>query len=60
MPLIILAYFLIFVGAGLLGIGLYLPELIWGIVGGIMLLAGIFWMVTIRRGRGPLVRNLWD
>ena len=60
MLFIIGAIVMIIWGAALVFIGLYLPTYIFAIVGGILFLAGILWLVSIRRGRGPLVRNLWD
>ena len=57
---IICAILMIVFGAGFVAIGLLLPLLGWAIVGAIMFLAGIFWLVAIRRSTGPLTRNLRD
>ena len=59
MLFIIGAIVMIICGAALVFIGLFLPTYVYAIVGGIMVLAGIFWLVSIRRGGGPLARNLW-
>ena len=55
---IIGAICMILFGAGLVAIGLSLPMLGYAIVGGILVLAGVFWLVSIRRSGGPLSRNL--
>ena len=47
-------------GAGFVVIGLYLPSLAAAIVGGIMVVVGIFLLVSIRRSGGPLARGLWS
>ena len=49
---IIGAICMIFIGAGLVAIGLSLPMLGYAIVGGILVLAGIFLLVSVRRSRG--------
>ena len=46
-------------GAGLVAIGLYLPSLACVIIGGIMVVVGIFLLVSMRRSGGPLARGLW-
>jgi drug/metabolite transporter superfamily protein YnfA len=48
---IIGAICMIIFGAVLVAIGLSLPMLGYAIVGGILVLAGIFWLVSIRRSR---------
>ena len=53
---IISAIFMIVLGAGLVAIGLSLPTLGYAIVGGILVLAGIFWLVSIRRSQGKMPR----
>jgi hypothetical protein len=50
---------MILLGAGGVAIGLLLPMLSYAIMGGILVLAGIFWLVSMRRGGGPLFRGLW-
>ena len=45
---------MIFFGAGLMAIGLSLSMLGYGIGGGILVLAGIFLLVSIRRSRGDM------
>ena len=57
---IIGAICMIILGAGLLAIGLSLPMLGYAIVGGILVVTGIFWLVSFRRSGGPLSRNLRD
>jgi uncharacterized membrane protein len=49
---IIGAICMIFFGAGLVAIGWSMSMLGYGIVGGILVLAGIFLLVSIRRSRG--------
>ena len=49
---------MILFGAAGVFIGLYLPMLAYAIVGGILLVAGIFLLVAFRRSGGPLSRNL--
>jgi hypothetical protein len=49
---------MIFFGAAAVAIGLYLPMLGYAIVGGILVVAGIFLLVSFRRSGGPLSRNL--
>ncbi len=49
---IIGAICMIFIGAGLVAIGLSVPMLGYAIVGGILVLAGIFLLVSVRRSRG--------
>jgi hypothetical protein len=51
---IIGAICMIFLGAGLVAIGLSLPMLGYAIVGGILVLAGIFLLVSVRRSRGNM------
>jgi hypothetical protein len=51
---IIGAICMIFFGAGLVAIGLSMSMLGYGIVGGILVLAGIFLLVSIRRSRGNM------
>ena len=51
---IIGAICMIFLGAGLLVIGLSLPMLGYAIVGGILALAGIFLLMSFRRSRGNI------
>ena len=51
---IIGAICLIFFGAALVAIGLSLPMLGYAIVGGILVLAGILLLVSIRRSRGNM------
>lgn len=51
---IIGAICMIFFGAGLMAIGLSLSMLGYGIGGGILVLAGIFLLVSIRRSRGNM------
>jgi hypothetical protein len=51
---IIGAICMIVLGAGLVAIGLSLPMLGYAIVGGILVLAGIFLLVSIRRSRGNM------
>ena len=51
---IIGAICMIFFGAGLVAIGLSLPMLGYAIVGGILVLGGIFLLVSIRRSRGNM------
>ena len=51
---IIGAICMIFFGAGLVAIGLSVSMLGYGIVGGILVLAGIFLLVSIRRSRGDM------
>ena len=46
-------------GAGLVAIGLYLASFAAAIAGGIIVLVGIFLLVSIRRSGGPLARGLW-
>jgi hypothetical protein len=55
---IIGAICMILFGAALVAIGLLLPMLAYAIVGGILVLAGIFWLVSFRRSGGPLSRDL--
>jgi hypothetical protein len=55
---IIGAICMILCGAGLVAIGLLLPMLGYAIMGAILVLAGIFWLVSIRRSGGPLSRDL--
>ena len=47
-------------GALGVAVGLYLPMFAYAIVGGILLLGGIFWLVSFRRSEGPVTRNLRD
>ena len=49
---------MIFFGAAAVAIGLYLPMLGYAIAGGILVVAGIFLLVSFRRSGGPLSRNL--
>ena len=49
---------MILFGAAGVAIGLYLPMLGYAIVGGILVVAGILLLVSIRRSGGPLSRNL--
>ena len=51
---IIGAICMIFFGAGLVVIGLSMSMLGYGIVGGILVLVGIFLLVSIRRSRGDM------
>jgi hypothetical protein len=51
---IIGAICMIFFGTGLVAIGLSMSMLGYGIVGGILVLAGIFLLVSIRRSRGNM------
>jgi hypothetical protein len=51
---IIGAICMIFFGAGLLAIGLSVSMLGYAIVGGILVLAGIFLLVSVRRSRGNM------
>jgi hypothetical protein len=51
---IIGAICMIVFGAGLVAIGLSVPMLGYAIVGGILVLAGIFLLVSIRRSRGNM------
>ncbi len=55
---IIGAICMILFGAAGVAIGLYLPMLAYAIVGGILVVAGIFLLVSFRRSGGPLSRNL--
>jgi hypothetical protein len=55
---IIGAICMILFGAGLVAIGLLLPMLGYAVMGAILVLAGIFWLVSIRRSGGPLSRDL--
>ena len=45
---------MIFFGAGLVVIGLSMSMLGYGIVGGILVLVGIFLLVSVRRSRGNM------
>ena len=49
---------MILFGAAGVALGLYLPMLAYAIVGGILVVVGIFLLVSIRRSGGPLSRNL--
>ena len=49
---------MILFGAAGVVLGLYLPELAYAIVGGILVVVGIFLLVSFRRSQGPLARNL--
>jgi len=49
---------MILFGAAGVALGLYLPMLGYAIVGGILVVAGIFLLVSFRRSGGPLSRNL--
>ena len=51
---IIGAICMILFGAGAVAIGLFLPMLEYAIVGGILVLVGIFLLVSIRRSRGTM------
>jgi uncharacterized membrane protein len=51
---IIGAICMIFFGAGLVAIGWSMSMLGYGIVGGILVLAGIFLLVSVRRSRGNM------
>jgi hypothetical protein len=51
---IIGAICMIFFGAGLVVIGLSMSMLGYGIVGGILVLVGIFLLVSVRRSRGNM------
>ncbi len=51
---IIGAICMIVFGIALVAIGLSLPMLGYAIVGGILVLAGIFWLVSIRRSQGKM------
>ena len=55
---IIGAICMILFGAGAVAIGLSLPMYEYAIVGGILVVAGILLLVSIRRSGGPLSRNL--
>jgi hypothetical protein len=54
---IIGAVLMIFFGAGLVAIGLSVSMLGYAIVGGILILAGIFLLVSIRRSGGMVRRK---
>jgi len=45
---------MVFFGAALLAVGLSVAGLGYAIVGGILMLAGIFLLVSIRRSRGNI------
>ena len=45
-------------GAAGVAIGVFLPSLSSGIVGGILFVAGILLLVAYKRSGGPLSRNL--
>ena len=51
---------MILFGATGVAIGLYLPMYAYAIVGAILVLGGIFWLVSFRRSEGPVTRNLRD
>jgi hypothetical protein len=55
---IIGAICMILFGAGAVAIGLSLPMYEYAIVGGILVVAGILLLVSMRRSGGPLSRNL--
>jgi len=55
---IIGAICMIFFGAASVAVGLFLPMLGYAILGGILVVAGILLLVSIRRSGGPLSRNL--
>ncbi len=45
-------------GAAGVAIGFYLSVLSYAIVGGILVVAGIFWLASMRRSGGPLAGKL--
>jgi hypothetical protein len=48
----------IILGAGLVAIGVSLPMYEYAAMGGILVLAGLFGLVSLRRG--PKTSHLWD